>query len=350
MTKGKCLHNTEKLRDLSSEFLSDVNLQSITGQIFIGHAVLVAYELGLFQLICTQPLSIQTISSHMNLSQRSIQAMISCAGALNLIESVSNGYRLSNIGKMYFDANSSGYYGKVLDLLIQEHHVMNYENIKKVLLSNKSVLNKDGSLFADSDLLSHTQSFIDALHQKAFKPAFYWSKIIDLKNSRKFIDIGGGSGVHTIAACLNNHALEGIVCDRSTVLPFTAQYIREFDLENRVRVFALDMWLDPFPEGDVYFFGDIFHDWGMDKCIFLANKCFECLPAGGKIILHEMLFNSDKTGPFLTAAYNMKMMAWTEGQQYSVNEIIEILNRVGFREVRIEQSLGNWSIISGIKK
>lgn len=339
-----------KLGLSTSKFFSDANLQSITGQIFIGQAILVAYELGLFNLICKQSLSIQDLCDRTGLHKRAIQAMISCAGALGLIEYKNNGYVLSPLGKMYLNENNPEYYGKVLDLLIKENEIMNYSNVKKAILSNKSSLNQDGSLFANSDNLSDTKNFIDALHHKAFKPAFYWAKMLDLEDYRKFVDIGGGSGIHTIAACLNNPSLRGAICDRESVLPFTQKYIEKFDLENRINTIPIDMWHDPFPEGDIYFFGDIFHDWAIEKCVFLAKKCFEHLPNNGQIILHEMLFNLYKTGPFLTAAYNMKMLAWTEGQQFSSNEISSILDQVGFNEVKIKKSLGNWSIITGIKK
>jgi hypothetical protein len=339
-----------KLKVSTSKVLPDIKLQSITGQIFIGQAVLVAHEIGLFKLICKQSLPIQVLSTHTGLHERAVQAMISCAGALSLVECKNGGYRLSRLGKMYLDEDNPEYYGKVLDLLIQEHEIMNYSNVKRALLSNKSSLNQDGSLFANSDSLSSTQSFIDALHQKAFKPAFYWAKMLDLKNYKKFIDIGGGSGIHTIAACLNNPSLVGTICDRQSVLPFTQKYIEEFDLQNRINTAALDMWHESFPIGDIYFFGDIFHDWGIEKCVFLAKKCFQCLPINGQIILHEMLFNSGKISPFLTAAYNMKMMAWTEGQQFSTDEINDILHQAGFNEIKIRKSLGNWSIITGTKK
>lgn len=330
--------------------MSDEQLQSITGQIFIGQAILVAHEIGLFKLICKQPLSIQALEICMGLHTRSIQAMISCAGALGLVEYKNDGYQLSRLGQMYLDENNPEYYGKVLDLLIQENEVMNYSSIKSAILFNKSSLKKNGNLFEANDSLSSTQSFIDALHHKAFKPAFYWAKIIDLKGYKKFTDIGGGSGIHSIAACLNNPCLTATVCDRQSVLPFTMKYIKEFDLENRIRVAPIDMWHDPFPIGDIYFFGDIFHDWGKEKCIFLAKKCFEKLPSDGQIILHEMLFNPVKTGPFLTAAYNMKMMVWTEGQQFSSIEIEDVLIQAGFSEVKIRKSLGNWALITGTKK
>jgi hypothetical protein len=332
-----------------SDLHSDDQLQLVTGQIFVGQAILVAHQLGFFTLLARNFLSLQEIATHLGLQERATQALIACAGAHNLIECNDGLYQLSSLGKVYLDDRSEAYYGKVLDLLIQENGIMNFDSIKKSIQANLPQIIQDKDLFGSESNLSSTKTFIDALHYKAIKPAFHWNKIINLKNKKKFIDLGGGSGIHTIAACLNNPALSGIVCDRPLVVPLTKKYIQNFDLEHRIDAFALDLWLDPFPKGDIYFLGDIFHDWTKEKCEFLADKCFNSLPKNGQIILHEMLFNDDKTGPFLTAAYNMKMMLWTEGQQYSKSEVRDILKKAGFNHVQTHKSLGNWSVTTGVK-
>lgn len=50
------------LKASTSDFMSDEKLQLITGQIFIGHAILIAHQLGLFKLICKAPLRIHQIA------------------------------------------------------------------------------------------------------------------------------------------------------------------------------------------------------------------------------------------------------------------------------------------------
>ncbi len=329
---------------------SDEKLQLITGQIFVGHGILICYQLGLFELLNKKSMTIKDLSVETKLSERAVQALISCACVLKLIQKNHRFYCLSPLGKVFLDKTKKSYYGDVFELFVQENNIMNYENIKKAILTNKSQVNNGKELFFEKDSLCNTEKFIKSLHQKAFNPAFFWSSKINFLKHKKIIDIGGGSGIHTIAVCLNNPHIEGIVCDRQSVLPFTKRYIADFNLESRIKVNKLDMWKDEFPIGDVYFWGDIFHDWDKDKCLYLAKKCFCSLKKNGKIIIHEMLFNDKKTGPLLTAAYNMKMMVWTQGQQFSRSEIKDLLKKVGFSNIKIKKSLGNWSIIIGEKK
>lgn len=336
-------------KSVQSEILSDEKLQLITGQIFVGQTILAAYQMGLFKLFFDKTLSLKDIACKLSISERAAQAMVTCACALDLIESAEDGYQLSSLGKVYFDENRPEYYGKVLDLLIQESQIMNFETIKECLITNRQQIRKNAELFSTSESLSNTEEFVASLHQKAYNPAFFWSKTNLLSSCKKMVDLGGGSGIHTIAACLNHPQLIGVVCDRPSVLPHTTQYIEKFDLTNRVSTIPLNIWEDSFPSSDLYFLADIFHDWPRDKCVHLAKKCFQHLPSKGHIVIHEMLFNSHKTGPLLTAAYNMKMMVWTDGQQYSFAEIRDIFEEAGFIEIRKEKALGNWSIVIGQK-
>lgn len=79
----------------------------------------------------------------------------------------------------------------------------------------------------------------------------------------------------------------------------------------------------------------MYHDWLPQKCHFLTAKRFNRLESGGRIIIHEMLYDDEKTGPFAAAAFSMMMMGWTEGKQYSGQELTAMLDEIGFKEIQI---------------
>ena len=65
----------------------------------------------------------------------------------------------------------------------------------------------------------------------------------------------------------------------------------------------------------------------------------DALPSEGRIIIHEMLYNDEKTGPFAVAAFSVQMLLWAPGgEQYSGRELSTMLTEAGFVDVeRIEQ-------------
>ena len=163
------------------------------------------------------------------------------------------------------------------------------------------------------------------------------------------LDVGGGSGAHAIGALLRWPHLEGIVLDLPAVCVAAEDYIAEHGLSDRIRTCASDMWGDPFPAADLHFYSDVFHNWTPDECAALARKSFAHLPPEGCIILHEMLYDDDKRGPFTVAASSLAMVAWCSGQQYSGSELSTILRDAGFRDVRVTRTFGYWGIVVGRK-
>ena len=117
----------------------------------------------------------------------------------------------------------------------------------------------------------------------------------------------------------------------------------DYDLQTRIRAHAGDMWTDPFPLADVHFYSMIHHDWTPEKCRFLTGKSFESLRSGGHILIHEMLYNDEKTGPFPIAAFSMIMLGWTEGEQYSGKRISEMLRETGFGNIQVRSTFGYWA-------
>ena len=134
---------------------------------------------------------------------------------------------------------------------------------------------------------------------------------------------------HAIGAALRWPELRAVVFEMATVCEVAREVIGSYRLQDRVTTQTGDLWNDPLPSGDLHFNGDIFHDWPDDKCRQLADKSFDALEPGGRIMIHEVLYNEDKTGPFVAAAYSVAMLLWSEGVQRSQREHADILVGAG---------------------
>jgi hypothetical protein len=163
------------------------------------------------------------------------------------------------------------------------------------------------------------------------------------------LDVGGGSGAHSIGAALKWPDVHAIVFDTAPVCEVAAEFIARYGLQARVGTQVGDMWNDPFPPADLHFYSFIYHDWTPEKCRFLTAKSFASLPPGGRIFIHEMVYDDAKTGPFPIAAFSMIMLGWTEGEQYSGRELSAMLEEAGFTHIDVKPTFGYWSIITAAK-
>ena len=94
---------------------------------------------------------------------------------------------------------------------------------------------------------------------------------------------------------------------------------------------AADMFRQPWPTGyDALFFSNVWHDWNVRTCQWLAARAFDALPSGGRILLHEMLLA-------------------TQGQQFTAGELKAILDAAGFARIDVTHTHPYYSLVTGYK-
>ena len=317
-------------------------------------ALLVAHELQIFELIAkNKALSLEAIAQTLNLQTRPAQALLSMCASLELLSlNADNAFEVTSLTKDFLLKGAPCYLGGSLDMTLMNAEVYTFKSFKQALLTNHSQVYQGEELFQTNEQQSAlAKVFTRAMHGKSIAMAGMWPPKIDLSQNQSFLDIGGGSGAHSIGAVLQWPDLQAIVYDRPAVCEVAEEYIQTFDLKENIQTQVGDMWTDPFPTSDIHFYCDILHDWPLSQCRFLVEKSFEALPHNGRIIIHEMFFNENKTGPFSVASYNIMMLLWTQGQQLSKKELMLLLKEVGFIDIQVlPTGFGDWALLTGLKR
>jgi predicted O-methyltransferase YrrM len=154
---------------------------------------------------------------------------------------------------------------------------------------------------------------------------------VNLNDEARVLDIGGGSGVYSIALAEQIPTLTGTVLEASPVDTIARRRIAEAGLSSRIHVVTADMFADAWPDDhNVHLFSNVLHDWDEPECRTLLARSAEALPAGGRILIHDMLLDDDKAGPLWAAEYSVLLSTVTQGRIYSAAEIGGWLNALGF--------------------
>lgn len=317
---------------------------------FIYQALLVAHDLKLFALLSAKPATVSEISQALGIAPRPAEALLKLSAALGLATQEAGRYSLTPLAEDYLLETSPTYFGAALDLNIANNSLVSFEKLKRAVLTNSPQAYEGGDIFQSHEKQADlARAFTRAMHSSSVAPSLAWPPKLDLSSYRLLLDIGGGSGAHAIAATTTWPALNAIVFDIPPVCDVAGEFIAARNLQARIAVHRGDFWSDPFPAADVHFYSQIYHDWPLEKCRFLTRKSFESLASGGRIVIHEMLFDDAAARPLAAAAYSIAMLLWTEGKQYSIEELSAILEEAGFREVEATPTFGYFSIIIGLR-
>lgn len=305
-------------------------------------------ELKIFPLIEKQALNAEEIATKLSLSPRSTEAILGMLSCLGLLTKRNNKLYLTEASRNFLLPQSHYYWGGMLNLL--RNMPLTLAVLKEAL--RKDNLGRDGKEIWESHEISPEQArvFTSAMHSHSFAAAMGMAKNGDFTGVKNLLDVGGGSGCFCIALAQFYPDTSFTVMELPVVCKILTEYTKKYKLEEKIKPLPLNMFKDPWPKtNDAIFFSNIFHDWSKEKCKFLAKQSFEALPSQGRIYIHEMLLDDDKSGPYATTSFSLTMLITTEGKQFTAKEIIEILESVGFANITITNTYGYYSLITGLK-
>lgn len=170
-----------------------------------------------------------------------------------------------------------------------------------------------------------------------------------LSGTRTLVDVGGGTGIYSIA-CLQRHPkLRAIVWDRPEVLKIAQEMAANYGVADRLECRPGDMFTDPIPQGEVHLLSNILHDWDVPECRTLIARCAAALPAGGRLLIHDVYLNDALDGPLPIALYSAALFSFTEGRAYSAGEYREWLAEAGLAPEPLLPTLIHCGVLPAVK-
>ena len=104
------------------------------------------------------------------------------------------------------------------------------------------------------------QMFTHAMYGVSVIPAQALTKVFNLSEHKKMMDIGGGSGVYAIEAIKENPSMSATVIDLEPACNVANEYIKKFHLQDKIRTEALDFFKQDLPRDcDVALLSHIIH-------------------------------------------------------------------------------------------
>jgi len=164
------------------------------------------------------------------------------------------------------------------------------------------------------------------------------------------LDVGGGTGIYSIAYLRAHPGLRAIVWDRPEVLKVARELADEYGVADRLDCIAGDMFRDPVPAGaEAILLSNILHDWDVPECRALVGRCAGALPPAGRLLIHDVFLDDDLAGPLPIALYSAALFSLTEGRAYSAGEYGEFLADAGLEAGAVVPTLIHCGVLPGVK-
>ena len=185
------------------------------------------------------------------------------------------------------------------------------------------------------------ERFSSAQHSGSLGPARLMAKRVDLKDRRKLLDVGGGSGAYSIAFCVANPQLSATILDFPQTVDTAKRYAREAGFADRIANLAGNAIAVDWPDGhDVVLMSYIWSAVGEAGIAILAKRAAAALPPGGLLLVHDFMVDEAREGPRFAAWYLLGGMLDNPSAVCLTPAYVErVLRDAGFRVEKTEVML-----------
>jgi len=308
-------------------------------------ALAMSVEIGLFETLARQPLSLQSIAEQFGLTARAAEALVSVVSAMGFLESSDDGrFRSTEVARTYLVPSSQFYRRDLANSKLPAVTQLRQALVPDTGAPEPFAVNI-GAL-PDQE----RQGFMEVMHSMTLPAATALAEQPVFQKMHRLLDVAGGTGSLSLAIASRHAKIRCTVLDLAPVCEIAEKHVRGYGLSDQISVRPFDMFHDPWPRDvDGVLFGNIFHDWDFESCHLLARRSFDALEPCGTICLHEMLLNDRKDGPLTVALYSLAMLIHEKGKQFTVGELKELLTDTGFCDVRVTPTFGYYSLVTATK-
>ena len=172
---------------------------------------------------------------------------------------------------------------------------------------------------------------------------------LPLDGARRLLDVGGGTGLDSIAWLQRHRHLHAVVWDRPQVLKVAAELAAAHGVADRLECVPGDMFTDPVPaRADVVLLSNVLHDWDVPECRRLIERCAAGLSSGGRLLIHDVFLHDALDGPLPVALYSAALFCLTEGRAYSAAEYRSWLAEAGLTPGPVVPTLIHCGVLPAI--
>jgi SAM-dependent methyltransferase len=298
----------------------------------MAQALLTAIELDLFTTLHSGPSTEEDLRGRLGLHGRGLRDFLRLLVALGLLREDDGRYRNAAGSDRYLVSGRPDHVGGFL-LGAKMNLYPVWDGLTETLRSGRPRATADSftAMLDDVEQLRRYTHMMEGVLQPLIPRLI---EVLDWSAYRSVLDVGGCGGALVGRLVTEHPCLAGHVFDLPQLEPVFDERMAELGVAGMVRFHAGDFFRDPLPHADVVVLGHILHNWPPKKREHLMRTAFEAVEVGGVLLVHDRMLDDACANVDNLVASLIMALVTDAGSEYTIGELTELAESVGFTSVR----------------
>ena len=330
------------LNKLPKDVLEKIDVETA---FMVSRIIIAAERYQVFRELHRKKLPAYKIGKSLKIHKKFLTIFLDALVSMGLLSKEGDIYWNSALAEKYFVKERSIYWTRQFSKECVEAFEA-YTVLEKVLSTGEishaiRIANKKNYLETMMEDKNEAMDFTQMLFHRHQPDADALAKYLDLEGKKAILDVGGGSGVMSIALVRKNPTVRACIMDIEPVCKIAEKNISSSGLSHRISVNPGD-FSKGLPEGfDVIMCCDIGR---VPK--ELIREAYKRLPSKGIIVLVDRFLAKDRTEPL------DRLLHHFEGSGFGIEtreDMIHLLKDCGFKNTHIDKLINDVWVITGTK-
>jgi predicted O-methyltransferase YrrM len=273
------------------------------------------------------------IAAELNLDERGARLLLDGCAAVGLVVKDDESYQNAPESSAFLVPGQPGDLSGAIGYNRDVYSA--WENLTRMVQTGKPAERPEVHLGQDAN---RTQNFVMAMHGRALWISRALLPLLDLRNCKKLLDIGGGPGTFSVLLAQQYPDLTCTVLDLPEITEIAGDLIEQQSMSRRVTTLPGDYHKTGFPSGnDVVNILGVLHQESPESIQDILNRAFDALVPGGLINIMDVMTDATHTGPKFSALFAVNMALTTDnGWVFSDKELEHWLITAGFSHTEVQ--------------
>ena len=305
----------------------DQMMQWITSK-WITKPIYVISELGITDLLCNGPLSVDSLSEKTNTHAPTLYRLLRALSSVGIFAEIDD--RVFGLTPLAQCLRSEAM-RPMARMFLSDWHDRAWNGLDYTVRTGKPGFDHTFGKPAFDWMEENPEERAILDQGQALKAIGFANAVIEAHDFSGFYsicDIGGGQGAFLIQLLTNFPHIKGIVADLPGTALSAEKAIAKADLNDRCKVVPYDFFKEAPPVCDAYFLVNVLHDWKDDIFCQILKNVSKSMNADSRLWVVEYLL---EPGPGFSVAklLDIEVLVMGGGRERSIDEYETLLGSVG---------------------